>query len=110
MFSPPWGVWQELILSGMGNSFLASGVNCLTTITRTKVMRRESCWMRYTDVEGRGGVCTFNMEFVCLQGLGVGLQLQLANNIIWNRTLFYCEYGIVCLALKFEASIASIVS
>lgn len=29
-----------------------------------------------------------NMDVVCLQGLGVVLQLQLANNIIWNRTLF----------------------
>lgn len=47
--------------------------------------------------------------FAC-RVLALVYQLQFANNIIWNRTLFFCEYGIAYLALKFEASIAFIVS
>lgn len=40
-----------------------------------------------------------NKEDVCLQGLGVCLQLQRTDGgAIRNRTLFYCDYTIAYLA------------
>jgi hypothetical protein len=43
MFSLAWGVWQELILSGVGNVFLAGKIDFLTTVTRDDMMGSQSC-------------------------------------------------------------------
>src|SRR4051812_21129446 len=83
----PRGVWQELILSGVGSFLLAGRFACSLTANKKSSMICQSCWMGYADDERCGGVCTFpdrGYLFAGSQGLGVGLQLHRADGLrLW---------------------------
>ena len=60
VFSPPRGVWQELIFSVVNDFFLADKFDFLSNFTRVYMMGSQSFCMSYADNGRRVSVvCTF---------------------------------------------------